>query len=200
MTRLLGATAGLAILALSAPATAAEDCSVDKAGSDLSADEAQAVYECLAEGMAEGYKTGEKNWIPAEFVEDYRGWKLASTAPAAPGFHSGRFLLTWVNETGYDEYVRFSSEDASMPVGTVIAKESFEVGDDGKAKVGPLFLMQKVEKDKTPDTNGWYYMMVAPNGSPQAVPVMTACNECHANFGEEQDYLGYPVEEVRVSN
>ena len=199
MTRLLGATAGLALLALAAPA-GAQECSADKAGSELSHDEAKAVYDCLAEAMVEGYRQGDKKWIPAEFVENYRDWKLASTAPAAPGFHSGRFLLTWVNDAGYDEYVKFDTENAEMPVGTVIAKESFEVGDDGKAKAGPLFIMQKVEEEKTPETAGWYYMMVAPDGAPQAVPVMTACNECHAGFGEGQDYLGYPVEEVRASN
>jgi cytochrome c553 len=41
-------------------------------------------------------------------------------------------------------------------------------------------------------------MMVAPNGSPQAVNVFTACSECHQeNFGE-QGGLGYPVEDARI--
>ncbi|HUF56565.1 MAG TPA: cytochrome P460 family protein [Thermohalobaculum sp.] len=197
MPRPLAAAAGLALLA--APAAAAE-CTADKAGADLGHEEAAALYDCLADAMVEGYRQGEKRWIPAEFVDTYRAWGKAVTGPAAPGFHGGRFLLTWVNEAGYDEYVKYDTESAEMPVGTVIAKESFEVSDTGEATPGPLFIMQKVELEKTPETDGWYYMMVAPNGEPQAVPVMTACNECHANFGDAQDHLGYPVEDVRVSN
>ena len=43
-------------------------------------------------------------------------------------------------------------------------------------------------------------MAVAPNGAPMAVPVMTACNECHVqNFGH-QGGLGYPVPEARIGN
>ena len=38
---------------------------------------------------------GDKRWIPAEFVADYRGWTPANTLPANPGFHGGRFLLTY---------------------------------------------------------------------------------------------------------
>ena len=197
MPRPLAAAAGLALLAT--PAAAAE-CTADKAGSEFGHEEAAQLYDCLADAMVEGYRQGDKKWIPAEFVDTYREWQKAATGPAAPGFHGGRFLLTWVNEAGYEEYVKYDTEGAEMPVGTVIAKESFEVSDTGEATPGPLFLMQKVEEEKTPETDGWYYMMVAPNGEPQAVPVMTACNECHAGFGDAQDYLGYPVEEVRISN
>ena len=204
MSRPLGAAAGLAILAATAaavaPAGAAEDCTAGKPGAELDHAEAAAVYDCLAETMVAGYQQGEKRWIPAEFVDGYRDWEMAVTGPAAPGFHGGRFLLTWVNETGYDEYVKYDTENAEMPVGTVIAKESFEISDTGEATPGPLFIMQKVEREKTPETDGWYYMMVAPDGTPQAVPVMTACNECHAGLGEGQDHLGYPVEAVRISD
>ena len=191
------AAAGLALLA-AAPAYA-QDCSAGKAGSELAPEDAAALYDCLADAMVEGYRQGDKKWIPAEFVDTYRAWGKAVTGPAAPGFHGGRFLLTWVNEAGFDEYVEYDTENAEMPVGTVIAKESFEVSDTGEATPGPLFIMQKVEEEKTPDTDGWYYMMVAPNGEPQAVPVMTACNDCHSSFGDAQDYLGYPVEEVRLA-
>ena len=198
MFRPLGAVAGIALLA-AAPAGAAE-CTADGVGAELSHEEVSALYDCLADAMVEGYKQGEKKWIPAEFVDTYREWGKAVTGPAASGFHGGRFLLTWVNDAGYDAYVKYATEDAEMPVGTVIAKESFEIADNGEAVPGPLFIMQKVERETTPETGGWYYMVVAPNGEPQAVPVMSACNECHAGFGEAQDYLGYPVEAVRVPN
>lgn len=159
-------------------------------------DQAETVYECLKEDLQTNYAKGDKRWIPGNFVTDYPNWTRVSTKPAAPGFHGGRFLVTYVNETGTDAYLQYGA--APIPAGTVIAKESFIVDDKGDAKAGPLFIMQKTEAGKSPDSDDWYYMMVAPNGAPQAVDVMTACVECHkGNYGEQQN-LGFPVEEVRL--
>ena len=72
------------------------------------------------------------------------------------------------------------------------------IGEDGKAKAGPLFLMQKTARGISPRTNDWYYMAVQPNGTPMAVNVFTACNECHSAYSDS-DYLGYPEEDVRAT-
>ncbi len=175
----------------------AASCGPGKAGDDLTADEAQKVYDCLKEGLLKGYSKGKKRWIPAEYVEDYRSWTLVSSHPAAPGFHSNQFLVTYVNKVGADVYMDYA-EDPVVPAGTLIAKESFSVNDKGKVRKGPLFFMEKVAAGKSPETNDWYYMMVDARGRPQAVNVITACHECHQeNFGH-QGGLGYPVEEARV--
>lgn len=173
-------------------------CDPGKAAADLTGDEVKAVYDCIAADLHKGYTTGDKAWIPAEFVNDYRGWTLASAFPAAPGFHGERFLVTWVNAAGAEEYLKYA-EEPTIPAGTVIAKESFGVSAAGKVEKGPLFIMQKVEAGVSPKTDDWYYMMVAPNGAPQAVEVVSACSECHqGNFGH-QGGLGYPVEEARIA-
>ncbi len=186
-----------AALALALPGSAHAACEAGKSGSDLTGDEAQAVYECLSEDMAAGYAKGNKRWIPADYVANYRSWTLASKFPAAPGFHGERFLITWVNETGAAEYIKYA-EDPAIPAGTLIAKESFSVNDEGKATTGPLFLMEKVAAGTSPETDDWYYMMVDAKGRPQAVNVVAACSECHqGNFGH-QGGLGYPVEEARL--
>lgn len=196
MTRTFAIAA--AVLAFSAGAAAAA-CSSGKAAEDMSHEEAQAVYDCLAADMHAGYVKGNKRWIPKAHVEDYRGWKLANTAPAAPGFHGSRFLMTFVNEAGYDAYTEFKEEDVTIPAGTVIAKESFSVDGKGDAKAGPLFIMEKVEAGSSAATDDWHYMMVDARGRPQAINVMQACHACHAeNFGDSGG-LGYPVEEVRVA-
>ncbi len=197
MTRLPRRLAVSAVL-LGFSTAAQAACDPGKPGTELTHDEAQAVYDCIKDDLHAGYNTGEKKWIPAAFVADYRGWTAANTLPANPGFHGGRFLLTWVSEAGAEEYLKYKEEDVNIPAGTVIAKESFAVNDAGKVEKGPLFIMQKVEAGVSPETMDWYYMMVAPNGSPMAVPVVTACSECHmGNFGH-QGGLGYPVEEVRI--
>ncbi|HSF96293.1 MAG TPA: hypothetical protein VLA52_14805 [Thermohalobaculum sp.] len=196
--RLLATGAALTGLAACAPSSAQALCDVEKPGSELTYDEANAVYECIAADLHAGYMNGDKKWIPAEFVSDYRGWTQASTVPANPGFHGGRFLLTWVNEVGAAEYVKYKDADVNIPAGTVIAKESFTVADSGHVTAGPLFIMEKVAAGKSPETMDWYYMAVAPGGAPMAVPVVQACSECHmGNFGH-QGGLGYPVEDARI--
>lgn len=196
MKRFFRAT-GLAAAFVFAAGAAQAACKADKAGDELNFDEANAVYECLKDSLYKGYNKGKKRWIPADYVKDYRDWTLVSKAPAAPGFHSGRFLVTYVNEIGAAEYVKYQDVRGPMPAGTLIAKESFSVNKKGKDKKGPLFLMEKVAAGTSPETGDWYYMMVAPNGKPQAINVVTACSQCHqGNFGD-RDGLGYPVEEVR---
>ncbi|HUF87006.1 MAG TPA: recombinase [Thermohalobaculum sp.] len=200
MHRILGAVAAAAAFTLAAPAAPAAQAACDPGtpGAELSYEQAQEVYACLSDELHEGYMQGDKRWIPAEFVRDYRDWTPVSTLPANPGFHGGRFLLTFVNDAGAEEYLKFLDERGPMPAGTLIAKESFSVNDAGKVEKGPLFLMQKVEAGVSPETGDWYYMAVAPNGTPMAVDVIPACNECHqGNFGY-RDGLGYPVPEVRA--
>lgn len=181
-----------------ASAAQAASCDPGKDGLELTFEEAQEVYDCIAADLHAGYMTGGKRWIPAGYVADYRSWTPANTLPANPGFHGGRFLLTYVNDVGAAEYMKFADENVSIPAGTVIAKESFSVTESGKVKMGPLFIMEKRVAGTSPKTDDWYYMAVAPNGTPMAVNVMKACNECHiGNFGF-QGGLGYPDPEVRV--
>ena len=191
-----------AILAAAAAAIfagpAAAACTAPAAAEDLTADQAAAVYDCMKAEMLAGYSKGPKRWIKAEYVKDYRGWTAASTAPAAPGVHGDRFLMTYVNDAGADAYLAFAEEGVDMPVGTVVAKESFTIGKGGKAKAGPLFLMEKAAKGASPQTNDWYYMMVSAGGAPVAVPVVQACHGCHAGY-EDTDGMGYPEESVRAS-
>ncbi len=197
-TILRTAAAAAGFLAITSAAQAAP-CDPGKDGDDLIFEEAQVVYDCIADALHAGYMKGDKKWIPIGYVADYRSWTPANTLPANPGFHGGRFLLTWVNDVGAEEYMKFAEEDAvNIPAGTVIAKESFSVTVAGKVKHGPLFIMEKRVAGTSPATNDWYYMAVAPNGTPMAVNVMKACNECHMENYGFQGGLGYPDPEVRV--
>ena len=194
------AAAAAALLALGAggahAASHAKSCKAAGGPDDISFDEANKVYQCLTEKMYKGYQKGAKRWIPLDYVANYKNWRAASTAPANPGPHTNRFLFTRVNEIGFDAYTKYA-EDVTMPVGTVISKESFTISKKGKAKPGPLFIMEKVAPGTSPSTNDWYYMMVSAKGAPVAVNVARDCHECHSGF-DFQDSLGYPVEEVRL--
>ncbi len=188
-----------ALLLFASSGARAASCDPGKPGEDLSFEEAQKVYDCLKADLYAGYQKGKKRWIPVEHVKNYRDWTPVSAMPANPGFHGGRFLFTYVNETGASEYLKYAEENVKMPAGTLIAKESFAVTDKGKVKRGPLFFMEKVADGKSSKTNDWYYYAVAPNGAPMGVPVVKACHQCHNdNFGD-RDGLGYPVEEARIA-
>jgi len=196
--RTAAAAAGFAFAVSAVPAAATTDCSPGKPGSELTLEEAQKVYDCIKDALYAGYMKGDKKWIPAEYVRDYRDWTPVSTGPANPGWHGERFLLTFVNDVGAEEYLKYLEERGPMPAGTVIAKESFSVKDEGKVKKGPLFFMVKVEAGSAPETADWNYMLVSPGGKPMKINAQKACSACHEdNFGA-RDGLGYPVEEVRV--
>lgn len=82
-----------------------------------------------------------------------------------------------------------------MPVGAVIAKESFEIKGT-KHKPGPLFIMEKVGNENAPKAAGWVYSAVKPNGKPMKVK-QSFCYGCPQAYAA-QDTLGYPVPAVRI--
>jgi hypothetical protein len=171
------------------------NCTASKGVDDISYREAHDVYLCLERQMFENYNKGDKKWVNANHVGSYRTWSAASTLPANPGPHSERFLFTYVNDIGKDAYTQFA-EGVTMPVGTVLAKESFTINSKGKSKAGPLFFMEKVAAGTSPKTGDWFYTMVGANGKPQGVNVFKACHECHSGF-EDSDFVAYPEPEVQ---
>ena len=181
-----------ALLMLAGPAWAA--CETQTAKDDLTSEQVQALYDCIRDELRAGYAaSGDAR------TGDYAGWKAAATAPAAPGPHGNRFLMTFVNETGFDEYVKYSEERGPMPVGSVIAKESFNVSKKGKVRPGPLFFMTKAEAGGEAGAYGdWVYGAYNPKGKAMKIK-QSFCHDCHGAF-ETQDAMGYPDEDVRLTS
>ncbi|MEM9012710.1 MAG: hypothetical protein AAGE18_15890 [Pseudomonadota bacterium] len=155
-----------------------------------------AVYRCLEDALHAGYLTGPKRWVPAEHVENYRFWARGSTAPFRSAAHGDRFLLPWVNAAGAAAYLSYGTV-SEIPEASVLAAETFRIGPDGTVEAGPLYLMQKAAAGTSPETDDWFYMLVAPQGRPVAINVISACHDCHARFGA-QGSLGYPPAARRV--
>lgn len=192
MKKLIAAAALFAGLGMSSAAYA--ECSTDVKKDDLSDEQVQALYDCIKAELREGYASqGGEN------TSEYTSWKAAATLPAAPGVHGKRFLMTFVNETGFEEYVKYSEERGPMPVGTIIAKESFNLSKKGKVRKGPLFFMTKAAPGGESDKYGnWVYAAFSPKGKAMKIK-QSFCHDCHAAF-EDQDALGYPVEDYRLSS
>jgi len=109
-----------------------------------------------------------------EVAAVYRDWAPTATRPAVAGPHGNRLLNTFANDIAAEQYLKFEEEGVVMPAGSVLAKESI-----------------KINTKKN-------YSAVQPGGKPMKIK-QSFCHNCHEAY-EGQDALGYPLEEVRVSN
>ena len=148
---------------------------------------------CRCDALVAGY---QKKDDPVAAV--YRDWAATATRPGVAGVHGDRFLMTFANDIAAEQYLKFEEEGVEMPVGSVLAKESFKVSKKGKVRRGPLFIMTKVAAGEADETDNWVYGGVQPNGKPMKFK-QSFCHNCHVGFAD-QDNQGYPVEEVRISN
>lgn len=190
MTRLATATAAaLLALGLAAPASAQASCPVAGDPWDLDAEAVDALYDCMSAVLATCYARGGDPVGAA-----YRGWTVTATRPAVTGPHGERFLMTWANDVAAAQYLRYEEGAFEMPVGSILAKESFGVSG-GMAMVGPLFVMTKVAD--APETDGWRYSGVQEDGASMGVS-QSFCHDCHGGF-EASDSMGYPGAAVRIA-
>lgn len=170
----------------------AHSCTFEAEIADFTQEQIDALYDCVRDELLESYQSGDN-----EVAAVYRDWGQAQTGPAAPGFHGGRFLNTFVNEVGFDAYTRYEEDDETfeMPVGSVIAKESYTLRE-GAPRRGPLFIMTRGETADYPDTDGWIYSAVQPNGDPMGIS-QSFCHDCHGGY-THSDSLGYPAFDARL--
>lgn len=183
-----------AFIALASTASA-ETCAVDVEDPfDLEGAQITEIYACIQAKMIEGYTKGDN-----EIAAAYRDWAPTATRPAVAGPHGNRLLMTFANDIAAEQYLKFEEEGVVMPVGSVLAKESIGINKKKKeARVGPLFIMTKGEAGAAPDAGDWIYSAVQPSGKPMKIK-QSFCHDCHSGW-ESQDALGYPLEEVRISN
>jgi hypothetical protein len=171
----------------------ADACTFEKDVFDFDEADVAALYACVSDDLEAGYGAEDH-----EVGGVYRTWGNAATGPALPGVHGERFLNTFVNEVGFDTYIEYGyGDDFVMPVGTVIAKESYKLRNDGTPRLGPLLIMTKVEPGTEAEEFGnWIYSGVQPNGKNMGVK-QSFCHDCHSAYAD-QDSLGYPLDEVRL--
>lgn len=168
-------------------------CVAPAAKDDLTDQQIIEVYECIKGELREGYANSDNPW-----ASDYVNWGATATRPAAPGPHGNRFLNTFVNDIGIAEYLKFSEEreDNPMPVGSVLAKEVFNVNKENKVQKGQLFFMEKVAAGNADEYGNWVYSAIKSNGDPMKIS-QKFCHDCHGAFSS-QDAMGYPDEDVRL--
>jgi len=164
---------------------------------ELTTAEATAAYNCLRDEAAAGYaKAGLKE------MANYTSWTNVATSPYQAGTHGDRYVNNWVNAIGEARYRKYE-ELGTMPVGSVVAKDSFSVNSKGQTSAGPMFLMEKMANGFAPDTGNWRYTMIMPNGvvfgrtNGKNSSAMEFCAACHGGVAEDQDYLLLLPDEYR---
>ncbi|MBT4019413.1 MAG: hypothetical protein HOE62_15785 [Alphaproteobacteria bacterium] len=152
-------------------------------------------YNCLKAPLQAAYaKSGD------QVAKAYPTWVNYATAPYQSATHGDRYANNYANAVAksYGKY----EESGKMPVGAVLAKDSFMAHPNGKVSPGPLFIMQKMAAGFNKPSGDWRYSMIMPNGSTLGVTNgkgsanVAFCIECHASM-EDQDHMFFLPEEVR---
>ena len=163
---------------------------------DLTKGGASEAYRGLAAQMLEGYS---QSGVPT--AAQYQEWQRFNSAPYLSRGHGNRFLNNYGNAIARD-YLDLEFGD-EMPMGSIIAKDSFTVTKTGEIFAGALFLMEKLPRGTDPETADWRYTMIMPDGSlfgdtlGDESAKMDFCHSCH-EIAEADDYLYFIPEEYRV--
>jgi hypothetical protein len=139
---------------------------------------------------------------PLDTASAFWNWSKYSTQPYQSATHGQRYVHNFANEkaAAYGKY----EKAGKLPVGAQIAKPSFTVGQDGRASVGPLFVMEKMPRGFLAESGDWKYTMVMPDGSVfgqtrgKNSAGMQFCIACH-QAAADKDHLMFLPEEYRVS-
>ena len=136
------------------------------------------IYQDLIDRMVEGYALSDH-----PIAAGYTQWSSYNTAPYLSATHGNRFVNNYANETA-SAYGTMKAGDV-LPVGSVLAKDSFTVTGARKVFPGALFVMQKLAGGTSPDTADWRYVMIMPDGSlfgdsmGDGAAEMKFCHDCH---------------------
>jgi hypothetical protein len=164
---------------------------------ELTAAELKAVYDCLKPELIQAY--GEAGILAAK---RWGKWTQFSSVSYRSDTHGGRFVNNAANRIAKDTYAQYENVKR-MPIGSMLAKDSFVVNANGTVAPGPLFTMEKMTVGFNEATADWRYAMVMPNGTlfgitgGQNAAGLKFCHDCHQAAGEDNDMMLFMPEEYR---
>ena len=164
---------------------------------DLTDAEALSIYRRILDDSVAGYRLSRD---PS--AASYRRWLRVNSTPYRSATHGERFVSNYANDIG--RAYRAFEKAGPMPVGAILAKDSFAVTARGDVFTGPLFLMEKMAPGFLPEARDWRYSMIMPDGSlfgqtkGQGSEQVAFCITCHAAAGDEADHLFFVPKKYRV--
>ena len=163
----------------------------------LEAEDAERLYSDLKADMATRYGlSGQPG------AGSYQTWKRYNRAPYPSVSHGNRYLNNYGNPAS-QAYGRYE-QAGKLPVGSILAKDSITVSEDGQAMPGALFLMEKMEAGFNYVSDDWRYTMIMPDGSlfgttnGEGSERVKFCISCHLAV-EQQDHLFFIPEKYRLN-
>ncbi len=163
----------------------------------LTGADALTIYNRILDDMVAGYRLSS-----VRHAELYRYWRRYNTVPYRSKQHGERYVNNYANDKA--EAYRHFEAAGELPVGSVLAKDSFAVTKRGDVFSGPLFVMQKMPSGFNLAGQDWRYIMIMPDGSlfgmtnGEGSERVEFCVTCHKLAGHEKDHLFYVPERYRV--
>jgi hypothetical protein len=173
--------------ALAADSITPDDHFMIERPAELSAEQAETIYNGIAEQMREGYAQSRYS-----SARDYQNWQRFNTSPYLSPGHGNRFLNNYGNDQATDYFKM--ADGGTLPAGAILAKDSFTVTAAENVYPGALFLMEKLPAGTNSATADWRYVMLLPDGSVLGDTTganpdsMTFCHACHLQ-AKSSDYL-----------
>lgn len=162
----------------------------------LPAQKASEIYAIIRQALQGGYaRSGNA------VAGNYQTWRRVNTAPYLSATHGNHYLNNYVNEIGA-AYGRFEKA-GRLPVGTVIAKDSFSMTRGGEILLGGLFVMEKMPGGFDDVTDDWKYTLIQADGTlfgetnGRGSKRVEYCIACHL-AKKDQDHLWFLPKAYRV--
>ena len=124
----------------------------------LDAERAAEIYAITSAAMAVGYPLSG-----SPVARDYQNWRRYNIAPYLSATHGNHYLNNYANQRAL-AYGEFEAA-GRLPVGSVIAKDSFAVTNSGGILIGPLFIMEKMPQGFNYVSADWKYTLIRSDGT-----------------------------------
>jgi hypothetical protein len=161
--------------------------------------EARKAYECIKSDMRDGYaKSGHPH------ATDYMDWQAFSTGPYPSRAHMRRYVNNYANKIAAPYYGRYE-QSGKLPVGSIVAKDSFVISKGGRVVFSALAMMEKMPPGFNPTGGDWRFTLILPDGrlfgSTNAEDEYTVefCQKCHIDAGADRDFLFFLPNKYRVN-
>ncbi|MGI9302751.1 MAG: cytochrome P460 family protein [Gammaproteobacteria bacterium] len=163
---------------------------------NLSPQETGRIYDIIRGALAAGYPA---SGLPA--ATSYQQWRRYNTAPYLSTTHGNKYLNNYANAAAaaYGEF----EQAGKLPVGSIIAKDSFAVAESGEILLGPLYVMEKMPEGFNYVTGDWKYIQIQPDGKlfgetkGQGADKVEYCVACHL-VRQANDHLYFIPEGYRL--
>ena len=141
--------------------------------------EAEAIHLAMGRQMADRYAVSKH-----PVAERYIDWRRQNSSAYRSATHGARYVSQYTNPVAAD-YARFE-QAGTLPVGSIVAKDSYTALEGGDIYPGPLFIMEKMQAGFNPPSGDWRYAMIMPDGSlfgvtkGEGAQSVEFCIGCHA--------------------